>query len=153
MSEDTTIGHPSRQAAMLLSELANLSTDELIQLNEIGLGIAHTFETVTANIENPPKKLSAGCQVIHLGSQLFLPIRELKQELDGGELDLEAYLRRLNAITDDLVEIVENNWSAMASKNVREHMRRLTNVIIVELEAGTILNALLSEETDDDDLA
>jgi len=142
MNDDTKIGIPSKQAAMMLSQLADMDYDQIEMINELGLGIASTMESVAANIENPPKKAKKGCQIIHLGSQLFLPIRDLKKSLEDGELDLETYLRKLSLITDDLCLITENNYSVMVNPNVRNHMKRLANTIVIGVEAGSILNTM-----------
>jgi hypothetical protein len=142
MSDDTKIGIPSKQAAMMLSEIADMDYDQVETIHDLGLGIASTMETVATIIENPPKKMKEGCQVIHLGSQLFLPIRDLKKSLEDGELDLESYLRKLVVITDDLCDITEKNHSVMADTHVRNHMKRLANTVVIGVEAGSILNTM-----------
>jgi hypothetical protein len=142
MNDDTKIGIPSKQAAMMLSQLADMDYDQVGIIHDLGLGIASTMETIAATIENPPKKIKKGCQVIYLGSQLFLPIRDLKKSLEDGELDLESYLHKLNAITDDLCEITEKNHAVMVNPNIRNHMKRLANTIVIGVEAGSILNTM-----------
>jgi hypothetical protein len=142
MSDDTKIGIPSKQAAMMLSEIADMDYDQVETIHDLGLGIASTMETVATIIENPPKKMKEGCQVIHLGSKLFLPIRDLKKSLEDGELDLESYLRKLVVITDDLCDITEKNHSVMADTHVRNHMKRLANTVVIGVEAGSILNTM-----------
>ena len=69
MSDDTKIGIPSKQAAMMLSQIADMNYDQVDSVHQLGLGIASTMETIATAIENPPKKKKKGCQVIHLGSQ------------------------------------------------------------------------------------
>jgi hypothetical protein len=142
MSDDIKIGIPSKQAAMMLSQIADMDYEQLESVHELGLGIASTMETIATAIENPPKKKEKGCQVIYLGSQLFPAIRDLKQSLDDSELDLETYLRKLTAITDDLCEITEKNHFVMVSPSVRTHMKRLANTVVIGVEAGSILNTM-----------
>ncbi len=142
MSDDTKIGIPSKQAAMMLSQIADMNYDQVDSVHQLGLGIASTMETIATAIENPPNKKKKGCQVIHLGSQLFPAIRDLKQSLDDSELDLETYLRKLTAITDDLCDITEKNHSVMVNPSVRNHMKRLANTIVIGVEAGSILNTM-----------
>lgn len=143
---------PSKAAAVMLSELALKTEDQIELLHDLGISIASNFETATANIENPTKKRVKGCEVIHLGSHLFLPIRNLKKSLEDEEITLEDYLRKVNQITDSLCEVVDNNTKVMGNPNVRNHMKRLTNTIILGVEAGVIINtmfAIIARDGDD----
>ena len=135
---------PSKEAAMMLSELADMTGDQIDTVHDIGISIASNIESATANIENPTKKRVKGCEIIHLGSNLFVPVRDLKQSLEDGGLNLEDYLRQLNTITDDLCDIVDKNREVMSNPRVRDHMKRLTNTIILGVEAGVVINTMFS---------
>lgn len=135
---------PSKEAAMMLSELADMTGEQIDTVHDLGISIASNVESATANIENPTKKRVKGCEIIHLGSHLFVPIRDLKQSLEDGGLDLEDYLRQLNTITDDLCDIVDKNREVMSNPRVRNHMKRLTNTIILGVEAGVVINTMFS---------
>lgn len=135
---------PSKEAAMMLSELADMTGEQIDTVHDLGISIASNVESATANIENPTKKRVKGCEIIHLGSNLFVPIRDLKQSLEDGELDLEDYLHQLNTITDDLCDIVDKNREVMSNPRVRDHMKRLTNTIILGVEAGVVINTMFS---------
>ena len=135
---------PSKEAAMMLSELADMTGDQIDTVHDLGISIASNIESATANIENPTKKRVKGCEIIHLGSNLFVPVRDLKQSLEDGGLNLEDYLRQLNTITDDLCDIVDKNREVMSNPRVRDHMKRLTNTIILGVEAGVVINTMFS---------
>lgn len=135
---------PSKEAAMMLSELADMTGDQIDTVHDLGISIASNVESATANIENPTKKRVKGCEIIHLGSNLFVPVRDLKQSLEDGGLNLEDYLRQLNTITDDLCNIVDKNREVMSNPRVRDHMKRLTNTIILGVEAGVVINTMFS---------
>ena len=80
-------------------------------------------------------------------------MRDLKQSLEDGDLDLEGYLRKLNTITDGLCEVVDNNTKVLSNPRVRDHMKRLANTIILGVEAGVVINTMftiLSREEDKD---
>ena len=166
---------PSKAAAMMLSELADMTGDQIELVHDLGISVASNLETATAAIENPTKKRSLsdvsvavqttaaienptkkrvkGCEIIHLGSHLFVPMRDLKQSLEDGDLDLEGYLRKLNTITDGLCEVVDNNTKVLSNPRVRDHMKRLANTIILGVEAGVVINTMftiLSREEDED---
>lgn len=144
---------PSKEAAMMLSELADMTGEQIDTVHDLGISIASNIESATANIENPTKKRVKGCEIIHLGSNLFVPVRDLKQSLEDGDLDLEDYLRQLNTITDDLCDIVDKNREVMSNPRVRDHMKRLTNTIILGVEAGVVINtmfSILAREEDED---
>lgn len=141
----TDIPHvPSKQAAMMLSEIADMTGDQIELIHDLGISIASNVEAATASIENPTKKRVKGCEVIHLGSHLFIPIRDLKQSLEDGEVDLEGYLRKLNNIVDSLCEVVDNNNEVMSNPRVRDHMKRLANTIILGVEAGVVINTMFT---------
>ena len=135
---------PSKEAAMMLSELADMTGEQIDTVHDLGISIASNIESATANIENPTKKRVKGCEIIHLGSNLFVPVRDLKQSLEDGGLNLEDYLRQLNTITDDLCDIVDKNREVMSNPKVRDHMKRLTNTIILGVEAGVVINTMFS---------
>lgn len=135
---------PSREAAMMLSTIADMSGDEVELIHDLGITITSTVTTITDSIEKPKRVKTNGCQVIHLGSHLFPAISALKDYLNSGELDLETYLRNLIIITDDLCDIVQNNHSVMAKPSVRKHMKRLINTVLVENEAIAVLNTMFS---------
>ena len=135
---------PSKEAAMMLSELADMTGEQIDTVHDLGISIASNIESATANIENPTKKRVKGCEIIHLGSNLFVPVRDLKQSLEDGGLNLEDYLRQLNTITDDLCDIVDKNREVMSNPRVRDHMKRLTNTIILGVEAGVVINTMFS---------
>jgi hypothetical protein len=135
---------PSKEAAMMLSELADMTGEQIDIVHDLGISIASNVESATANIENPTKKRAKGCEIIHLGSHLFVPIRDLKQSLEDGNIDLEGYLRQLNTITDSLCDIVDKNNIVMGNPKVRDHMKRLTNTIILGVEAGVVINTMFS---------
>ena len=135
---------PSKEAAMMLSELSDMTGDQIDTVHDLGISIASNIESATANIENPTKKRVKGCEIIHLGSNLFVPVRDLKQSLEDGGLNLEDYLRQLNTITDDLCDIVDKNREVMSNPRVRDHMKRLTNTIILGVEAGVVINTMFS---------
>jgi hypothetical protein len=135
---------PSKEAAMMLSELADMTGEQIDIVHDLGISIASNVESATANIENPTKKRVKGCEIIHLGSHLFVPIRDLKQSLEDGNIDLEGYLRQLNTITDNLCDIVDKNNIVMGNPKVRDHMKRLTNTIILGVEAGVVINTMFS---------
>ena len=144
---------PSKEAAMMLSELADMTGEQIDTVHDLGISIASNVESATANIENPTKKRVKGCEIIHLGSNLFVPVRDLKQSLEDGGLNLEDYLRQLNTITDDLGDIVDKNREVMSNPKVRDHMKRLTNTIILGVEAGVVINtmfSILAREEDED---
>jgi len=144
---------PSKEAAMMLSELADMTGEQIDIVHDLGISIASNVESATANIENPTKKRAKGCEIIHLGSHLFVPIRDLKQSLEDGNIDLEGYLRQLNTITDSLCDIVDKNNIVMGNPKVRDHMKRLTNTIILGVEAGVVINtmfSILAREEDED---
>ena len=144
---------PSKEAAMMLSELADMTGEQIDTVHDLGISIASNIESATANIENPTKKRVKGCEIIHLGSNLFVPVRDLKQSLEDGGLNLEDYLRQLNTITDDLCDIVDKNREVMSNPKVRDHMKRLTNTIILGVEAGVVINtmfSILAREEDED---
>lgn len=144
---------PSKAAAMMLSELADMTGDQIELVHDLGIAVASNLETATAAIENPTKKRVKGCEIIHLGSHLFVPMRDLKQSLEDGDLDLEGYLRKLNTISDGLCEVVDNNTKVLSNPRVRDHMKRLANTIILGVEAGVVINTMftiLSREEDKD---
>lgn len=138
---------PSRQAAMMLSGIANMSDSQLELARDLGLGIAAVMDSVVAMIENPPKKVvraTKGAEVIQLCSHLVPATQFLKKDLDAGELDLIAYLRRLTAITDELSDLTEKNYSVMVSSSVREHMKNMANMIVLDVEGGAVLNTMFN---------
>lgn len=145
-NDNNGFGVPSEQAAMMLSELALMREDDMTHLYDIGVSVADVLGQITEQIENPPpaSKRKDGCEIIHPGFELFPLMRELKEELDKGELELESYLRQAQVICDDFIELLETHRSTLANGKVREHMRRLANVILVELEVGPVLNTMFN---------
>lgn len=138
MSEETF--KPSKNAAMMLAQMHDMSDDELEWFNDMAMGIASTMEDLTAQIENPPKKRVKGCEVIHLGAELFLPMRNLKQKLENGGLELEDYVSELDQIVDRLSFVVTENQKVLSNPKVRSHMKQLANAVVLHLEAGPVLN-------------
>jgi hypothetical protein len=151
------IGIPSRPAAMMLSEMANMNINEIELVNDLGLGIASVMEDVREMIENPPKKRykQEGAEVIQLCSHLIPAVQELKTELHYGNLDLTSYLQRLSSITDELSLLTEKNHSSMVSPAVRNHMRNMANIVLLDAEAGAVVNTMFNiigtELSSDDD--
>jgi len=133
---------PSKQAATMLSAMHDMDDTVLEWFNDMGMGITSTLEDVTARIENPPKARTKGCEVIHLGSDLFLPMRALKQKLEAGGLQFEDYIRELDKIVVRLDEVVFANREVLSNPNVRNHMKQLANAVILHLEAGPVLNTM-----------
>lgn len=133
---------PSKEAAMMLSTMQDMDTETLEWLNDMGMGIASTLEDITTRIENPSKTRVKGCEVIHLGAQLFLPMRTLKQKLELGNLNFEDYIKELDQIVDQLDHVVFENQKVLSNPRVRNHMKQLTNAIILHLEAGPVLNTM-----------
>jgi hypothetical protein len=134
----------SKQAMAMLEELSELPPSEIDWINDMAMGIATTLKEITDRIENPPKEPIKGCEVIHLGAELFTPIRTLKEEINNG-LNLEYYLRDLDEIVERLSVLVERNYIVLKNPKVRRHMRDITNAIILNLEAGPILNSLFKK--------
>lgn len=110
--------------------------------NDMGMGIASTLEDVTTRIENPTKSRVKGCEVIHLGADLFLPMRTLKQKLEKGGLTFEDYIRQLDQIVIRLDDVVFENKEVLGNPKVRNHMKQLANAVILHLEAGPVLNTM-----------
>lgn len=133
---------PSKQAAMMLSSMHDMDDSTLEWLNDMGMGIAATMEDITVRIENASKERVKGCEVIYLGSELFLPMRMLKQKLESGSLEFEDYIREIDQIVDRLDQIVFENRLVMSNPKVRNHMKQLANAIILHLEAGPVLNTM-----------
>lgn len=132
----------SNNAAKMLSSMHDMDNSLLEWFNDMGMGIASTMEDVTTCIENPPTDRVKGCEVIHLGAELFLPMRSLKQKLDGGGLAFESYISELDQIVDRLDQIVFENTKVLSNPKVRNHMKQLANAVILHLEAGPVLNAM-----------
>ena len=126
----------------MLTDLHILSDDEVYWLQDMCFGIASTMETITSKIENPPKDKPTGCSVIHVGFELFLPIKELKQRLEYEQLRLIDYITSLDLVVEDFSKIVEKNYVVMNNSKVRSHMKNMANVIVLQLEAGAVLNSM-----------
>jgi len=133
---------PSKQAAMMLSSIHDMDEDDLQWLQDMGMGIASTIEELTTRIENPRKDRVKGCEVIHLGADLFLPMRQLKQKLEVGGLLFEDYIKDLDQIVVRLDQVVFENTKVLGNPRVRNHMKQLANAVIVHLEAGPVLNTM-----------
>ena len=133
---------PSKQAAIMLSSMRDMDENDLEWLQDMGMGIAATLEDITTRIENPEKERMKGCEVIHLGAELFWPMRTLKQKLETGELVFENYIRELDRIVDRLDQVVFENSLVLSNPKVRNHMKQLANAVIVHLEAGPVLNTM-----------
>lgn len=127
---------------MMLSSIHDMEDDVLDWFNDMGMGISSTMEDITSRIENPQTGRVKGCEVIHLGAELFLPMRSLKQKLDSGGLFFEEYIRELDSIVDQLDKVVYKNKKVMSNPNVRNYMKQLANTVILHLEAGPVLNAM-----------
>lgn len=140
MSKDTF--KPSKNAAMMLSSMHDMDDDVLEWFNDMGMGIASTMEEITSRIENPPTDRVKGCEVIHLGAELFLPMRSLKQKLEAGGLAFEDYIRELDQIVDRLNHVVCENKKVLSNPKVRNHMKQLANAVVLHLEAGPVLNTM-----------
>lgn len=134
----------SKQAQVMIEELDELTSSEIDWVNDMAMGIATTLKEITDRIENPPKDRVKGCEVIHLGADLFAPIRTLKEEVNNG-LNLEYYLRDLDEIVEKFGVLLEKNYPVMKNSRVRRHMRDMANAIILNLEAGPILNGLFKK--------
>lgn len=141
----------SKHGAKLVEEMANMTPREADTVADIAITIANNLQTITDYIENP--QIGIGSNVIYFAGQLFMPIKSLKKQLVGDKLDLESYLRKLNVIVDELLEISVNNIPAMKQVSVYKHMKTITNVIVQELEAGAVLNTIfaLSESNAEDE--
>lgn len=133
---------PSKQAAIMLSSMHSMNENELDWFQDMGMGIAATLEDITTRIENPEKKRMKGCEVIHLGADLFLPMKTLKQKLEVGELGFENYIQDLDQIVDRLDQVVFENQTVLSNPKVRNHMKQLANAVVVHLEAGAVLNTM-----------
>ena len=133
---------PSKQAATMLSTMHDMDDTVLEWFNDMGMGITSTLEDVTARIENPPKTRVKGCEVIHLGADLFVPMRALKRKLEAGGLQFEDYIRELDSIVVRLEQVVFENREVLGNPKVRNHMKQLANAVILHLEAGPILNTM-----------
>lgn len=133
---------PSKKAEKMLLDLHMLSDDENYWLQDMCFGIASTMETITSKIENPPKDKPKGCSVIHVGFELFFPIKELKQRLEHEQLRLIDYITSLDLVVEDFSKIVDKNYSIMSNSKVRSHMKNMANVIVLQLEAGAVLNSM-----------
>ena len=127
---------------MMLSSLHDMDDASLEWFNDMGMGIASTLEDVTTRIENPTKSRVKGCEVIHLGADLFLPMRTLKQKLEKGGLTFEDYIRQLDQIVIRLDDVVFENKEVLGNPKVRNHMKQLANAVILHLEAGPVLNTM-----------
>ena len=134
----------SKQAIAMIEEVNHLPTSELEWINDMAMGIATTLKEITERIENPAKEKIEGCELIHLGAEIFFPIRSLKKEIANG-IELEYYLRDLDEIVEKLAVLVEKNYLVLKNPRVRRHMRDITNAIILNLEAGPILNGLFKK--------
>lgn len=141
----------SKQAATMLSEMHDMDHSTLEWFNDMGMGIASTLEEITSRIENPPKDRVKGCEVIHLGSEMFQPMKELKKKLLGDGLLFEDYIRDLDQIVDKLDGVVFENMKVMGNPKVRNHMKSLANAIIMHLEAGPVLNTMFGILAQNDD--
>ena len=133
---------PSKKAEKMLLDLHMLSDDENYWLQDMCFGIASTMETITSRIENPPKEKPKGCTIIHAGFELFIPIKELKQQLVSDKLGLVDYITSLDLVVEDFSKIVEKNYEVMSNSKVRSHMKNMANVIVIQLEAGAVLNSM-----------
>lgn len=134
----------SKQATAMIAEIDHLPSSDLDWINDMAMGIATTLKEITERIENPPKEKNKGCEIIHLGSDIFLPIRCLKEEILNG-ISLEYYLRDLDEIVEKLASLIEKNYIVMKNPKVRRYMRDMTNAVILNLEAGPILNGLFKK--------
>lgn len=132
----------SKNAELLLLTLNKSDMETIEWYHDMAMGIASTMETITNSIENPTKKRHEGCTLIYLGSELFIPMRELKSNLDKGNISLEEYIRQLDFIVDKLDQIVFENKKVLYLPKVRNHMKQIANAIILHLEGGPILNAM-----------
>ena len=134
---------PSKQALNMLADLDRMNEDDIEWLRDMTFGIASIMHDIRAKIENPlPNNQKKGCEIIHLGSELFLPIKELKQKLEVGST-LEDYIRGLDEIVCKLEEVIDKNHSLMHKTRIRSHMKQITNAVVVHVEAGAVLNFLL----------
>ncbi len=134
---------PSQQALNMLADLDHMEGNDIEWLQDMSFGIAAIMHDIRAKIENPPpRKKTKECEVIHLGSELFLPIRELKRKLELGSR-LDDYIRGLDEIICKLETVVDKNHEFMYNEKVRSHMKGITNAIVLHLEAGAVVNFLL----------
>jgi hypothetical protein len=138
----TDLFNPSKQAAAMLSSMREMNDEDLEWLNDMGMGIASTLEEITTRIENPTKVRVQGCEVIHLGAELFLPMRTLKRKLESNDLEFETYIKDLDQIVEKLDQLVFENQKVLSNPKVRNHMRQLANAVILHLEAGPVLNGM-----------
>lgn len=137
----------SEKSLNMLSELESMDENDIEWLRDMSFGIASIMYDIREKIENPPEKdpeKENDCQVIHLGSELFLPIKKLKKKLERG-LTLEDYIRNLDDIVCKLEEVIDKNYGVMYNPKVCSHMRDITNNVVVILEAGGILNLLMEK--------
>jgi len=138
----TDLFNPSKQAAAMLSSMREMNDEDLEWLNDMGMGIASTLEEITTRIEHPTKVRVQGCEVIHLGAELFLPMRTLKRKLESNDLEFETYIKDLDQIVEKLDQLVFENKKVLSNPKVRNHMRQLANAVILHLEAGPVLNGM-----------
>lgn len=134
----------SKQAQAMIKELDELTISEINWVNDMALGIATTLKEVTSGIENPPKDRVKDCEVIHLGADLFAPMFRLKKEINNG-INLKYYLTDLDEVVEKLGTLLEKNYPVLKNPRVRRHMKNMANTIILDLEAGPILNGLFKK--------
>ena len=132
----------SKQAEKMLLDLRILSEEEIYWLQDMCFGIASTMETITSKIENPPKDKPKGCTIIHVGFELFFPMKEIKQKLLSDKLRLVDYITCLDLVVEDLSKIVDNNYPIMGNPKIRSHMKNMANAVVLQLEAGAVLNSM-----------
>ena len=134
----------------MLSSMHDMDHTTLEWLNDMGMGIASTIEDITSRIENSPKDRVKGCEVIHLGADLFLPMRSLKKKLEAGGLAFEDYIGELDQIVDRLDQVIFENQKVLSNPKVRNHMKQLANAVILHLEAGPVINTMFDILSQDD---
>lgn len=117
-----------------------MSENDVLWAEDMAMGIASTLQYITSKIENPPNKKFAGCQIIHIGTDLFPEMRSLKTKLEQKTISFDDYIKEIDLIVERLKDVVDFSYHAMFYPRVRTHMRMLANAVLVQLEAGPVIN-------------
>ena len=93
------------------------------------------------NAEQPEEKLAP---VIHLGTGVYKPTREVRDKLAAGKMGTEEYLGCVAVVIDMMAETVQHNEPNLASMpKVKEHMKALYNAVLLGLEAHHVISAYM----------
>jgi hypothetical protein len=131
---------PSVAALKMLQQVEHMSESDVLWAEDMAMGIASTLQYITSKIENPPNKKFGGCQIIHIGTDLFPIMKSLKIKLEHNAITFDEYIKEIDLIVERLKDIVDFSYHAMVSSRVRTHMLVLANAVLVQLEAGFIIN-------------